>query len=185
MSDPQSVRKVFLMRGLPSCGKSHTSRVLAGPSGVICETDKFFFTEVGGDPSRFDYDVNRSQEARQWNFDNFVAAIDAGRGLVVVDRGNGLNMETKRFAIYAVEREYQVEFAEPRSEWWQELRVLLKYKDATSEILDQWALRLAKLNRSTHRTPATTIRRWMSKWRHGLTVEDVLNFEPAEPLKTA
>lgn len=33
---------VYLMRGLPSTGKSHTARRLAGDSGRVCETDEFF-----------------------------------------------------------------------------------------------------------------------------------------------
>src|SRR5687768_12834933 len=38
---------VYLMRGLPSCGKSTTAKKLAGDTGVICETDEYFYTQVG------------------------------------------------------------------------------------------------------------------------------------------
>ena len=67
-----------------------------------------------------------------------------------------------------------MELQEPDSEWWQEIRVLLKYRDLTGPALDEWAERLAQMNRSTHRTPARTIRRWMSKWKYDLTIEDIL-----------
>jgi hypothetical protein len=43
----EAQRIVYLMRGLPSCGKSHRSKQLAGAQGVICETDQFFYTQVG------------------------------------------------------------------------------------------------------------------------------------------
>jgi len=65
--------------------------------------------------------------------------------------------------------------------WWQELRVLLKYKQYLDDkLLDAWATRLADATRDTHRVPAATIRRWMSRWRHDLTVQDILDDgEPA------
>ncbi len=172
---------VYLMRGLPSCGKSHTARKLAGRNGIVCETDQFFYTQVGEDPTRFDYDAGRMAEARQWNYLRFVRTLAGGLKPVVVDRGNGLNLETKRYAKSAVDQGYEVRLAEPDSEWWQEIRVLLKYKTVTEELLDEWATRLAKMNRDTHRTPATTIRRWMQKWRHDLTIEEILAFKPKSP----
>ncbi len=44
------------MRGLPACGKSFTARQLAGESGIVLETDQYFYAEVGEDPRRYDYD---------------------------------------------------------------------------------------------------------------------------------
>ena len=46
---------VYLMRGLPACGKSYTSRFLAGAEGVVFETDEYFLTQVGTDSFRYDY----------------------------------------------------------------------------------------------------------------------------------
>jgi hypothetical protein len=103
----------------------------------------------------------------------------------VVDRGNGLNLETKRYASAAVQHGYHVELAEPESEWWQEIRVLLKYKEVTSEILDDWAEQLARRNRQAHRTPVATIRRWMKKWRHDITVDAILNYRGAKQRQLA
>ncbi len=172
-----SEKIVYLMRGLPSCGKSFRAKQLAGNSGFICETDEFFFTQVGRSPRTFDYDSTRMQEARDWNFERFKAAVDQGVTPVVVDRGNGLNLETKRYATYAVNADYTVRLAEPDSPWWQEIRVLLKYKDHTMPILEEWAQHLARKNRATHRTPAKTILRWMKHWRSDITVEAILNYE--------
>ena len=169
-------RIVYLMRGLPSCGKSCMAHKLAGDTGVVCETDEFFYTQVGSDPAKFDYEAQRMEEARRWNFERFADAVRVGKHTIVVDRGNGLNLETQRYARFAVNNSYLVEIAEPESEWWQEIRVLLKYKHATAEILDEWAARLAERNRATHRTPEATIRRWMQKWRYDITVEEILTF---------
>jgi hypothetical protein len=171
-----SERIVYLMRGLPACGKSFTARKLAADMGIVLETDQYFYTEVGEDPACYDYSKDLLPDARRWNFERFKRAIQKGISPIVVDRGNGLNVETQQYARYAVDHSYGVELKEPESEWWQEIRVLLKYKKITKDILDQWADRLSELTRSSHRVPASTIRNWMDAWRHDLTVEDILNY---------
>jgi predicted kinase len=168
-------RIVYLMRGLPSCGKSYTAKNLCDEGGVVCETDAFFYTQVGEDPQKYDYHSDLLPKARQWNFERFIGAVDSGVSPVVVDRGNGRNRESHAYARYAADRGYEVLLKEPESEWWQEIRVLLKYKHATKEILYQWADRLAEMSRSNHRVSAATIRDWMDHWKYDLTVEDILH----------
>ena len=58
---------VYLMRGLPSSGKSHSAQRLAAENGVVCETDAYFYSEVGADPDSFDYDASLLAPARKWN----------------------------------------------------------------------------------------------------------------------
>ncbi|MCM2371910.1 hypothetical protein [Aporhodopirellula aestuarii] len=88
----------------------------------------YFYTQVGDDPASYDYSSEKLPLARQWYFDRFCNAISHGVSPIVVDRGNGLNSETRKYAAHAVEQQYAVELAEPDSAWWCELRVLLKYK---------------------------------------------------------
>jgi len=171
-----SNRIVYLMRGLPSCGKSYTARKLAESGGVALETDEYFYTHVGDDPSRYDYSEALLPAARRWNFQRFQAAIAQAISPIIVDRGNGLNAETQEYAKFAVESGYRVELREPESEWWLEIRSLLQNKSANHAELDQWAARLAAQSRTTHRVPASTIRRWMQAWRSDLTVEHILNY---------
>lgn len=170
---------VYLMRGLPSTGKSTTARRLAGETGAVFETDSFFLTEIGDDPTSYDYDRNRLTEARNWNYERFKQAVNQGISPIIVDRGNSLSMETKRYAVYAIDAGYRVELAEPDSTWWQEIRVLLKYKRVTGVVLVAWAKQLAKLSRITHRVPVRDILRQMSHWQYDLTVEDILGYEPS------
>lgn len=175
-------RTVYLMRGLPACGKSHLARRLAGTDGVVLETDAFFYTQVGDDPASYDYSDQLLPAAREWNLARFRAAVAREISRIVVDRGNGLNPETREYAAYAADHGYQVVLAEPDSPWWQELRVLLKYKQhVDGELFDAWAAKLADATRETHRVPAATIRRWMSRWRHDITIADILNCDdPAD-----
>ncbi len=169
---------IYLMRGLPSCGKSHTAKRLAGENGLICETDEYFLSQVGHDPQAYDYDSTLLDTARAWNFARFQQGVDDGVTPIVVDRGNSLSLESQRYARYAVERGYRVELTEPDSPWWQEIRVLLKYKRFTKPVLLEWSEHLAAMSRSTHRVPAASIRRRMARWKHDVTVDAILSFVP-------
>jgi len=172
---------VYLMRGLPACGKSHVAGRLAIDRGVICETDEYFYSHVGDDPTRYDYRDDLLDAARHWNFSRFSQALHERRTPIVVDRGNGLNCETRKYAVLALEHGYQVELREPDSPWWQELRVLLKYRQYVApELFEQWADVLAEKSRYTHRVPASTILRWMHSWKPDLTVDEILTFEDSD-----
>ncbi len=175
MTTPRKI--VYLMRGLPSSGKSTLARELAGETGVVCETDQFFYTQVGESAKTYDYVAERLDEARAWNLERFRDALKSGASPIVIDRGNGLNRETHVFAQLAREYSYEVELREPDSPWWRELRVLLKYREHLAPaVLDRWAEVLADVNRKTHRVPVATIRRWMQMWRSDLSVQDILDW---------
>ena len=176
MNAPEKI--VYLMRGVPATGKSHTAKKLAGEKGIICETDEFFYTQVGNDKNQFDYDDTLMSTARAWNYARFEKAVASGATPIVVDRDNGLSLETQKYTRCAIKNGYRVEIREPESDWWQEIRVLLKYKALTGPVLDQWAKELARYSHPVHRVPETTIRRRMENWTHGLTVEDILNYRP-------
>ena len=171
-------KTVYLMRGLPSSGKSYTAGKLTGDTGIICETDEYFHTQVGDDPARYDYQPELLEEARRWNFDRFKEAVHKGITPIVVDRGNGLTECTQIYARYVSDNGYEVELKEPESEWWQEIRILLKYKQHTRPILRQWADILSKMSESTHRVSAAVIWRRMGKWKFDLTVDDILTYTP-------
>ena len=60
-----------VIRGLPSSGKSYTSKTLAGPMRVVCGTDAYFYTQVGEDPTWYDFRKELMEQARQWNVARF------------------------------------------------------------------------------------------------------------------
>lgn len=172
-----SDQMVYLMRGLPGCGKSTTARQLAGEFGLVCETDDFFYSQVGSDSKSYDYDAALLPAARSWNIDQFTAALQRRQSPVVVDRGNGLNAETQMYVLLADEHGYATQIREPASPWWQELRVLLRYREfVADELFDQWANALSVQSRHRHRVPAETIQRWMRAWQPDLTVEQIRNW---------
>jgi hypothetical protein len=175
-----SERTVYLMRGLPSCGKSFTARRLVGEEGIVLETDEYFYLLVGDDPASYDYDEKRLPAAQRWNFDRFTRAIAQKISPIVVDRGNGLNRETQRYALHAVENGYRVVLQEPESDWWLVIRELLRDKESNDRQLSEWAERLAERSRATHRVPSATIYRWMKAWKPDLTVDEILEYESPE-----
>ena len=90
--------------------------------------------------------------------------VEAAGGKVPVIAGAGSNNTA-----------HAIELAEPDSPWWQDLRVLLKYKDfVDTKLFDAWAQKLAQSTQNGHRVPASAIRSWMQHWRHDLTVEQIL-----------
>lgn len=167
-------RIVYLMRGLPASGKSHLAKRLAGDSGVILETDQFFYRQDSDGTLIFDYRADQIEAAREWIFERFEQAISEGRSPIVLDRGNGLNEATRRFAQYAVDHGYRVELKEPDSEWWLEIKRLMRDRPRSNPQLIEWSARLAELSRGTHRVPLSTIQSWMETWRPDLTVDDIL-----------
>src|SRR5262249_54872608 len=123
---------VYLMRGLPACGKSFTARQLAADGGLVLETDEFFYTQVGTDSTKYDWSDNLLPAARAGNLDRFRAALARGVSPIVVDRGNGLNPETLEYALLARGHGYRIELKEADSPWWHEIRVLLRDPTANS-----------------------------------------------------
>ena len=166
---------VYLMRGLPACGKSHMAQRLVGDAGIILETDQFFVRQNSAGAMIFDYREEQLAAAREWIFKRFQQAIAEGRSPIALDRGNGRNAVTRRFAQYAVEHGYVVELKEPDSDWWLEIKRLMRDRPQTNPQLAEWATRLAEMSRATHRVPLDTIQNWMDAWYPDLTVEDILN----------
>lgn len=164
---------VYLMRGLPSCGKSTTARRLAGEQGVVLETDAFFHQRREG-RIRYCYDASQLDAARQWNLQRYRRALQESTSPLVVDRGNGLNPESRVYVSLALDHGYRVEICEPDTPWWREIRVLLRYRPHTNSLLDAWADELANLSRRTHSVPREVIRSWMQSWIDDVTVQDIL-----------
>ena len=169
------------MRGLPSCGKSHRAQRLAGDTGVVFETDEFFFTQVSGDPTRFKYSHALLPKARQWNFARYQEAILQGVSPIIVDRGNSLNEESYHYAKFGKEHGYTLILVEPDSAWWEEIKILLKYKPDTLLPLAKWAETLALMSKNNppyHGVQAEFIYHLMQHWRSDVTVEKILAFNP-------
>jgi hypothetical protein len=168
IASPSSPKVVYLMRGLPACGKSYRAKELAGSDGVVCETDSYFVANDGS----YVYRKNELQDARDWNYAQFCDAVNRGVRPIVVDRGNGLHDETLRFVKYALAHQYRVELAEPTSPWWPKVKAAIRSGDESR--IKTWARRLARKQQSTHRVSEKRILRRMKRWNPDITIENTL-----------
>ena len=162
------------MRGLPSCGKSYTSRQLAGEEGVVCELDEFFYAQVGDDPSVYNWSDDLVARAHLWNLGRFKDAVDAGNALVIVDADNRLDIQACEYIEYALAWEYQIEIREPDSPWWGDIRKLLADKQANEQAILVWLRKLSAMSRAKHRAPLAVLIDRANSWKVDVSLEDYL-----------
>lgn len=172
-------KRLVLMRGLPSCGKSWTAqRIATQGQGVVIEFDRFFEREATGKAGVTEFVWKRSllPEARSWNFNRLRTEIDAGMPLIVVDDDHRLGASAKAMAAYAMLHNYAVEFEEPESPWWQTIKLLLQDKENNGAELAAWAQKLCLLSRNTHGVALRTFVARMENWQADLTPLDLLSW---------
>lgn len=171
------MKKLILMRGLPSSGKSFTANSLAGTTGKVFSTDEYFYKMIGKDPTVYTFNPRFLADAHKWNLLRTRRAIDemAQNGSpspVIVDNTLTQPWEGYNYVIYAQAYEIEVEIAEPTSDWWQEIRLLLYDKRSNKATLKEFAKELAKKN--THNVPFFSIEKMMWRWQNDLTVADII-----------
>ncbi len=171
----QMPRKLLLMRGLPSCGKSTRAKELVADGGLVFEFDEYFYTQVGTDSKRYDWSRSRLDDAREWNVARICSALDRGDSPIVLDDDNGLGQTTRRCVKHAVQLGYQIEFREPTSPWWREIRELLRDKNTNREALASWANKLTGLSRGTHRVSYESFLRRIERWQDALSTEVIID----------
>jgi predicted kinase len=175
--------KLILMRGLPSCGKSWTARQIAEEqNGEAIEFDSYFVQsadETNGEPT-FRWRESDLPAARKQQFTRVKDAIKRGVSPIVVDDDHRPGRTAKAITAYALLKGYKIEFAEPTSTWWQEIRGLLADKNANAPALEEWAQKLAQMSRGTHNVSLATFTRRIASWQENMTVLDLLTWnEPA------
>lgn len=178
-------KRLVLLRGLPSCGKSWTANRIADVGGgVVIEFDSYFEREVPGQPRVTESTRSHSELSgpHQWGFSRVQAEIANETSLIVVDNDNRIGANSKGVAAYAGLHNYTVEFAEPESPWWKTLRLLLADKENNSAALADWAQKLCLLSRNTHGMALETIVERMENWKVDLTLSDLLTWDEAPTL---
>jgi AAA domain len=170
-------KRLILMRGLPSCGKSWTAqRIAKRESGLVLEFDSFFEQDPSGneEKARFAWDRSRRKEARQWILSRAIAAIESGTSPIVMDDDHRPGATAKALAAHAMLHGYQVEFAEPESPWWSEIKPLLNDRKSHRTELAEWARKLSLLSRSTHNVSYSTFLARIERWDPELELLDLL-----------
>ncbi len=171
-------KKLILMRGLPSAGKSFRANELKGESGVIYSTDEYWYKINFPDkPEEYSFNINLLSEAHRWNQLRTQRSIDEGHLLIIIDNTNTISSEfCCQYVKYAHFQGYSISIEEPTSDWWKEIRTLLEAKRANSKALKEWAKVLEEKSKQTHSVPFWVLEKMMWRWECNLTPDKVLEF---------
>ena len=174
-------KRLVLMRGLPSCGKSWTAtRIAEAGQGAVIEFDAFFEegSEADAEKKQFVWDRSRLPEARRWHYGRVRTAIEAGTSPLVIDDDHRPGVTAKSITAYAMLHNYSVEFAEPESSWWKMIAPLLADRDnpKNQALLCNWAQKLCVMSRNTHRVPLSTFVARMDGWIAEISPLDLLSW---------
>ena len=98
---------IFIMRGLPSVGKSTLSDVLklVHPDSVVLSTDEFF---VDKESNKFVFDKEKLLKAHEWNFSRFKKAIEDKKPNIIVDNSNIKYFHYHHYLDYGQRHDYFV-----------------------------------------------------------------------------
>ena len=154
--------KMYIMRGVSGSGKSTRAKQLAGPENIF-STDDFFTSDSG----EYAFDIDKIQEAHEWNQDRVQEAVDSGMDPIVVDNTTVQAWEAKPYVEMATDAGYDVEVVEPDSPWWQEFN-----PDMSDDELQDLAETLAEKN--THGVDAEIVLKMLDKWEHGIDTDQIL-----------
>jgi tRNA uridine 5-carbamoylmethylation protein Kti12 len=176
-------RKVlYILRGLPWCGKSYLAKQLLaeykarGVEGVIHSTDEYFYKiRHPHEPEKYSYHPHFIVDAHRWNQQRSFRLIEMGHPLIIIDNTNTLPREAKPYVEYALPQDYVVRIEEPTSDRWKEISLLLYRKNDNEQKLKDWSYVLEQGSKETHSVPAWAIQRMMWRWHNNMTVQDVLD----------
>ena len=182
---------VWMMRGTPGSGKSHTVSRLIKELGVkdnnVISADHYFtpmtreFRQQGIDISpkeeRDEYLSNFNQGhlplAHDMCLDRFKKAVDAGETPLIVDNTNVIVSHIRPYALYASAAGYDVKFQEPDSPWWKEYSGYLRNKRLHAAKIRELVDILHQKN--THDVPKETIAYMLDQWEPDLDIDKVLS----------
>jgi hypothetical protein len=173
-----SQRRLILLRGLPSSGKSYrAAQILAenNGEGFIFSTDEYWYKIRKPDlPEEYSFNRRFLGDAHKWNQLRAQRQIDIGCPLIIIDNTNTTMKEfCDDYARYAFYQDYTLEIAEPTSDWWLKARPLMLDKRANKQALKDFAADLAKRSEQNHRVPAFAIERMIWRWEE-FSVENLI-----------
>lgn len=173
MFSPDNPKKIVLMRGLPSSGKSTLAKVIAeNNNDIICSADHFF-----GETCE-EYIANWSLEkmglAHKACIKKAKMLMQRQNNLVVIDNTNTRVSEMNTYFEMAVDYQYKVEIQEPTSPWWlNDIAPYLEDKEKNKKQLLKACKLLWEKNKTTHGVPLVNIEKMMFRYHYNVTVEQL------------
>lgn len=163
--DGRDDRKLYIMRGIPGCGKSHrATRISQETGGVIFSADNFFGE---GEEYCRNWSPNKIHLAHQDCETKAIAEMGLFNPHIIIDN---TNITLRNFRVYidcAILQNYTVYFVYPDSSWWKE-KVLPflqgKVTDQDRDVLrNEIVENLTK--RNIHGVPSSTISNMLLKFQ--------------------
>jgi predicted kinase len=97
------MRELIIMQGFSGSGKSYVTDALVakyeaeGINVVVCSTDDFWYSEVGDNPTEYNFDMKRLGEAHKWNQRRANDSMKNGVQVVIIDNTNTQNREAEPY----------------------------------------------------------------------------------------
>ncbi|WP_105168356.1 AAA family ATPase [Pseudoalteromonas sp. T1lg23B] len=105
------MKQVFILRGLPGCGKTHYAQTLADElvagdesQYLICSTDDYFYNDEG----EYHFEKFKLPQFHNLNLARFINGLSEGIPLVIVDNTNIKKWEFVAYSAAASALGYQV-----------------------------------------------------------------------------
>ncbi|CAM3990824.1 AAA family ATPase [Pseudoalteromonas byunsanensis] len=105
------MKQVFILRGLPGCGKTHYAQTLADElvagdesQYLICSTDDYFYNDAG----EYHFEKFKLPQYHNLNLARFINGLGEGIPLVIVDNTNIKKWEFVAYSAAATALGYQV-----------------------------------------------------------------------------
>jgi tRNA uridine 5-carbamoylmethylation protein Kti12 len=147
------MKKLILMRGIPSSGKSSLANELCQEyesKGLRCQihsTDKFHYIfDFEEEKYVYKFDLEKCPLYHKINLQNAIHAMTLEINVIIVDNTNITWKEMIRYILVALANDYEIELLEPETSW--------KYD------VDK----CFELSKNTHNVPHETIKRMKYRW---------------------
>jgi adenylate kinase family enzyme len=148
-------KELIILRGPSGAGKSFIANELAGETGLIFSADDYFTDKNG----KYNWDRTKIKDAHEWNYNRIKTTMEIDISPIIVDNTNITLWELgqlKPLLQFAIENNYEIKIKEPNTIWAFDAEELYK--------------------RNTHGVPLETIQRQIRKYKHNVTIEDILNY---------
>jgi hypothetical protein len=171
------------MRGVFSSGKSTRAKELAGEIGRIIEVDTFYYKR--NEDGVNDFSISDVRKAQKHAYRELKRAMKSGIYPIIIDRDNRPDRYTKKMMHRVIRSGYIPKLAEPTSELWKDLRIMLENKNSDdTSCFEEIAHQLYILNQETHKVSFEGILKRIMTWPVNVTIDDFLNFDESELYKT-
>ncbi len=154
-------KKLWIIRGIPSSGKSFKARELVGKNGHVFSGDDYHTDPKTGE---YNWKPENVRQGHIWNHNRVIEAIKNNWSPICVDNTHIRLWELKKLKpiiLLGIENNYKISIEEPNPTWY-------FYKMAFNADF------LFEKNKKTHNVPLESIKKMIEDYVPNISVEDIL-----------